>query len=191
MELGAKYSADGSSFIASRTVGRESDIVLFNSDGAVLRGLTRANGAIDVSPDWSPDQSKVVFVSNRGGGPQIYVMDANGGNTQRVSFVTSTYCTSPDWAPRGDKIAFVCLAEGRNQLFVANSDGTQPLQLTTYGSNEDPSWSPDGRYIVFATTFGQGRTYNLAIVRLDGSNMRQLTYFKSDALDPAWGPPLK
>ena len=187
MELGSKYAKDGSTIVFSRTYGRDADIVLGTESGQELKRLARDNGAIDVSPDFSPDQSQIVFVSNRAGGPQIYVMGSDGSNVRRVSYVGSNYCTSPTWSPRGDKLAFVCRADAGHQLFVSNVDGTQPLQLTTVGSNEDPTWSPDGRYIIFASTLGRG-VFNLALIREDGSNFRQITNMRVGATDPAWGP---
>ena len=86
---------------------------------------------------------------------------------------------------KGDKIAFVCRSENRHQVFVTNTDGTQPVQLTTRGSNEDPSWSPDGRYLVFSSTaFGSSKS--LAMIRADGANMVSLYESRSGSFDPAW-----
>ncbi len=188
LELGAEYSSDGQQILMSRTVDGESDIVLANSDGTVAKTLTSRNGAIDVSPAWSPDGRQVAFCSNRGGGPQIYTMNVDGSNAKRISFVTSNYCTSPAWSPLGDKIAFVCRADYGFQMFVANSDGSKPLQLTSSGSSEDPSWAPNGQYLVYSSTFAYGGRYQLALIRPDGTGMKQLTFRKFDDTQPAWGP---
>jgi TolB protein len=189
MELGAKFfPGQPDRLLASITAGRESDIVEMNLQGVVQRKLTATNSAIDVSPDFSPDGQQVVFCSNRGGGPQIYVMNSQGGAVRRVSYVTSGYCTSPDWSPKGDRIAFVCRADGGFQLFVADPDGSNPLQLTSYGDNEDPDFSPDGRYIAFSSTFGKKTAPSIAMIRVDGSAMRQLSQSRSGDSDPAWGP---
>ncbi|RMG43000.1 MAG: hypothetical protein D6719_04765 [Candidatus Dadabacteria bacterium] len=188
LELGGKFNKDGSLILASRSSGKESDIVLMRPDGAVIRRLTRPNGSIDVSPDWSPDNSRIVFCSDRSGGPQIYVMNADGSNQHRISFVSSNYCTSPVWSPAGDKIAFVCRAERGFNLFISDTDGSNPLQLTSYGNNEDPSWSPDGRYLAFATTFGRGSVTHIAIIRNDGSSLTQITHGRNSDSQPAWGP---
>jgi TolB protein len=187
LELGGKFSRDGRRILASRSMGKDSDIVLLHTDGSLAKSLTRSNGAIDVSPDWSPDNSQIVFCSNRGGGPQIYTMSADGRNAKRVSYVSSSYCTSPVWSPKGDRIAFVCRASGGHQLFTAAPDGSDPLQITNYGKNEDPAWSPDGRYLVFASTaFASGRIFNLGLIRSDGSNLRRLTSGRSGDTSPAW-----
>lgn len=188
LEVGAKYSRDGRSILTARTEGRESRLVLLNADGTLARTLTRSRGGIDVSPDWSPDNRRIVFCSNRGGGPQIYTMGVDGRNVSRISFVKSNYCTSPAWSPRGDRIAFVCRAEGAHQIFTVDPSGNKPLQLTTYGNNEDPSWSPNGEYIAFATTFGRGGVFNIAIMGKDGSNLQTITNSRLGSFQPAWGP---
>ena len=178
----------GDRLLLARSRGGDSDLVLMDQRGQVLRALTRSNGAIDVSPSWSPDNARVAFCSNRAGSPQIYTMNADGSGVRRISYVTSNYCTSPAWSPKGDKIAFVCRAERGFHLFVADSDGSNPIQLTSYGSNEDPTWAPNGEYLAFATTFGKGSTFQIAMIRPDGGNMRQLTFSRTDDTQPSWGP---
>lgn len=187
LEIGGKYPKAGG-YLVSISEGRDSDIVLLNSNGSIAKRLTTKNGAIDVSPEFSPDESKIVFCSDRAGGPQIYVMNADGSGVKRISFVTSNYCTSPSWSPKGDKIAFVCRADAGFQMFIANPDGSNALQLTSSGDNEDPDFSPDGRYIVFATTFGHRGVFNLALMRSDGSSTHQITSSRGGDFEPTWGP---
>jgi TolB protein len=188
LEMGAKFSRDGSTLLGSRSIDGESDIILMGLDGSVIKRLTQSNGAIDVSPDWSPDESRVVFCSNRGGGPQIYIMGRDGGAAKRISYVNSNYCTSPSWSPKGDKIAFVCRADGGFQVFVANTEGGEALQLTSSGDNEDPDWSPDGRYLVFSSTLSRNGTPRIAMMRVDGANFRELTSGRIGDSMPSWGP---
>lgn len=186
LEIGAHFLSPAQ-VLVSRTEGSDSDILLLNSDGGLARRLTPPNRAIDVSPVPSPDGTELLFCSNRGGGPQIYLMGIGGGNARRVSFVTSNYCTSPAWSPKGDKIAFVCRADGNFQLFVADRDGQNAVQLTSSGSSEDPEFSPDGRYLTFATTYFGG-PYSIGIMRTDGSSIKQITTSRGGDFEPAWGP---
>lgn len=189
LEIGAHFLNE-SQVVFSRTEGTDSDIMVMNVDGSGARRLTPPNRAIDVSPVPSPDGSKIVFCSNRGGGPQIYVMGSDGSNPTRVSFGASNYCTSPAWSPAGDKIAYVCRADGSFNIFVADPDGSNTVQLTSSGSNEDPEFSPDGRYLTFATTsFGGG--FSIALMRTDGTSMKQVTKSRGGDFEPAWGPLLK
>jgi TolB protein len=155
----------------------------------VLRKLPGGGSVIDISPDFAPDFSEFAFCSNRGGGPQIYVSSLEGDQVRRISFVRSNYCASPTWSPRGDRIAYVCRVDGRFQIFSSRPDGSDAQQLTAVGNNEDPSWSPDGEFLTFATTAALGQGYDLAIMRANGSNVTFLT--KSPRIseqDPAWAP---
>jgi TolB protein len=192
LEVGGTFTPPGTSILTSITESNDSSLVEIDFSGRKRRTLTPRNGAIDVSPDISPDGRYVAFCSDRAGGPQIYVMESGGGPATRVSFVSSRYCTSPAWSPDGDRIAFVCRADGGFQLFLANPDGSSPLQLTSGGDNEDPTWSPDGRYVAFASTFGKKAGFNLALMRvarnLEGSNFRQISFTRGDDSQPDWGP---
>ena len=186
--IGAHYLKDGKTVIVSSTAAGGSDLLLMNLDGSVVRKIAGGGGVINVSPSLSPDQSRVAFCSNRAGGPQIYTMGMDGSDVRRVSFASSNYCTSPAWSPRGNRIAFMCRADAGFNIFVADADGSNPAQLTSYGNNEDPDWSPDGRYLVFSSTFGKGYVTSLAVMREDGSNIRQITSSRIGDSEPAWGP---
>ncbi|MCB0346953.1 MAG: PD40 domain-containing protein, partial [Bdellovibrionales bacterium] len=118
---------------------------------------------------------------------QIYIMPTAGGNAQRISFTKSNYCTSPAWSPKGDKIAFVCRQSG-NQLFVSAPDGRQSVQVTFSGNNEDPSWSPDGRYLVYSSSNANGAPRNILMRMLAGGSPMQITFAKSEDSQPAWSP---
>jgi len=188
LELGAEFSPDGSRLVASASINGISKIVNFSLSGRLTNKLT-SSGSIDVSPTWSPDGSQVAFCSNRGGGPQIYVMPASGGRAKRISYTNSSYCTSPSWSPKGDKIAFTCRSGG-NQVFVSDPSGSNASQLTSGGNNEDPSWSPDGRFLAFSSNFGRRGPRNIGVLSLLGGAPRQVTFSKSEDSQPAWSPRL-
>jgi TolB protein len=189
LEIGAHF-LNADQIVFSRTEGSDSDIMAMNLDGSGLRRLTPPNRAIDVSPVPSPDSSQIAFCSNRGGGPQIYVMGADGSNPHRVSFGQSSQCTSPAWSPTGDKIAFVCISDGGQNIFVSDPAGSNTVQLTSIGKNEDPEFSADGRYITFATT-QFGGVFSIAMMRVDGLGIKQITSSRGGDYEPAWGPLLQ
>lgn len=193
LEVGGTFVPGSNQILTSVSQGQGSNLLVLNRDGTVVTKLTQSNQVIDVSPSFSPDGSQITFCSDRAGGPQIYVMGRDGSGAHRISFVQSSYCTSPRWSPKGDRIAYVCRADGGFQLFVSDTDGSKAVQLTSGGDNEDPTWSPDGRYLIYSSTFGKrGGSKGLALMRVvrgaEGSGIKQLTFGRSDDLQPSWGP---
>jgi TolB protein len=185
LEVGAKFLKDGSGLICSASFDGISNIVTFNMQGQVTRKVTQG-GFLDVSPSVSPDGGRFAFVSSRGAGPQVFTTSIAGGEPTRISFTGSNYCTSPNWSPKGDKIAFTCLSGG-NQVFVAGADGSNALQLTFGGNNEDPSFSPDGRYILFSSSLG-GKGRSIMLLPLHTGQPRQITSGPGEDSQPIWGP---
>jgi Tol biopolymer transport system component len=122
---------------ASRNYG----IVLVKADGRGLRNLT--TNWRDMSPAWSPDGSKLVFV--RAG--RLYVIGADGSGLRRITPLRLNRAFSPAWSPDGRSIAFV---RGRT-LYVMRSDGRAIRRIfyrdTLWAGR--PSWSPDGKWIAF------------------------------------------
>lgn len=186
LEIGAKFTPDGSGLISSASFDGISRIVMFDLRGTVTAQLTKSS-SIDVSPSYSPDGSQVAFCSNRGGGPQIYIMGADGSSPRRASFADSNYCTSPAWSPKGDKIVFVCRQAGF-QLFMSGPEGGSAVQLTFSGDNEDPSWSPDGRFIAFSSTTLGGGGKSIGILSLLGGKPTRISQSKGSDSQPAWSP---
>jgi TolB protein len=182
--LGGAWSPDGSRLLVTRLEGVDnSDIFLLDRGGQQLARLTDHWG-IDVSPTWAPDGRRLAFCSARAGSPQIYVMNADGSGVQRVSR-TGSYNTSPAWSPKGDRIAYTTRAGGF-QVVVANVDGSN---AQTIGAGEDPSWAPDGRYVVFSS--GRGNHRHLVLADRDGKVSKELTRGAGDDTSPAWSPRLE
>ncbi|HVG22363.1 MAG TPA: translocation protein TolB [Blastocatellia bacterium] len=149
------------------------EIYVSGLDGSSPRRLTRTQKGINISPRWNPRTGReIAFISNRGGSPQIYVMDASGAN-QRPLVARGGHADSPSWSPDGRYIAFTYGGAGSFQIFVADVASGQLLQLTSQGRNESPTWSPDARHIVFQSN-RSGR-WEIWQMHIDGSGQRQLT----------------
>ncbi|MGH7896871.1 MAG: Tol-Pal system beta propeller repeat protein TolB [Candidatus Binatia bacterium] len=185
LNLGGRFSPDGRSIAVSLERGGNSDIFLVDPEGQVRSQITKA-AEIDVSPSWSPDGSRLAFVSARTGSPQVYTLSADGSDQKRVTFQGS-YNTSPCWSPKGDLIAYVSRQSGFN-VFTVNLKTNQVKQVTSQGNNEDPWFSPDGRYLVFSSTRVGKPALFLADVT--GEHQVQLTRSGGDDTSPSWSPRL-
>ncbi|HVI98359.1 MAG TPA: Tol-Pal system beta propeller repeat protein TolB [Sphingomonas sp.] len=180
-----RFSPDGRSILFSMAVGGNTDIYRVSASGGRPQRLTTSPG-IDTGGSYSPDGSRIVFESDRSGGQQIYVMDANGGNQHRISFGGGRYAT-PVWSPRGDLIAFTKLG-GTFRIGIMSPSGGGEKILTDGWQDEGPSWSPNGRVIMYFRTSQGGRgTADLWSVDLTGVNERKIPT-PLDGSDPAWGP---
>jgi TolB protein len=158
------------------------EIYVSNLDGSNPRRLTRTSKAVNISPRWNPRTGReIAFISDRGGSPQIYVMDASGAN-QRPLLSIGGHADSPAWSPDGRYIAFTWGGAGSFQIFIADVASGQILQLTSEGRNESPTWSPDGRHIAFQSN-RTGR-WEIWQMHIDGSGQRQLT--RNGGRSPSW-----
>lgn len=190
MSFAPRFSNDGNSIIMSIADGGSTHIHKMDLRTRRLIKLTSGNGTIDTSPSYSPDGGRIVFNSDRGGTQQLYVMNADGSNIQRISFGDGRYGT-PVWSPRGDLIAFTKMAEGKFYIGVMRPDGSGERVLTESYLDEGPSWSPNGRVIVFHRQFpsARGKAGNTRVYTIDltGYNLREVLT-PMDASDPAWSP---
>ncbi len=170
-------------FVFSSSKDGNIDLYIMSLKSDTVKKLTSSQN-IDVSPAISPDSEYIAFVSDRGGSPQIYVMRRNGSDARRITFAGS-YNTSPSWSPKGDKIVFSGRQE-KNQIFTVNPDGTGLTQLTTQGNNEDPSFSPDGRFITFSSD--RDGVKGIYTMRTNGESQKRITPKKMRAFYPRWSP---
>jgi TolB protein len=190
------YSPDGNTLSFS-VLGSDARSGIFTYD--VARGccLAYLSGGpwYDLSPTYSPDGRWMAFNTNRFGDhvPQVMLMPAEGGDAETLSpyqYGGGGYFTSPDWSPTSDLVAFHgAIERGRYHILVADlADGGRVLrQLTTEGNNEDPSWAPDGRHLVFVGERYWG--YGLFVVDVASGQIRPILSGRRVGV-PDWSPPI-
>ena len=147
MTFAPRFSPDGKKIIMSFAKDGNSDIYTMNMETRVVERITD-HTSIDTSPSYSPDGKYICFNSDRSGLQQIYVMRSDGSNVKRITFGKGLYGT-PVWSPRGDLIAFTKVHKGRFYIGVMRPDGSGERLLTENFYQEAPSWSPNGRVLIF------------------------------------------
>jgi TolB protein len=187
MNTGASWSPDGRQIALTLSKDGNPEIYVIDAaTGKILRRLTNHRG-IDTSPAWSPSGREIAFVSDRHGGPQIFVMNADGSNQRRVS-MNGDYNTTPTWSPRRDLrvLAYTTRDGGNFDIVTLNLDTKQMVRITQgQGNNEEPSFSPNGRAIAFASVRPEGA--GLYIANADGSG-QQVRVYSGRVTSVDWGP---
>jgi TolB protein len=166
------------------THSSNSQVYTINADGTGLQPLTH-NSAIDTEPVWSPDAQWIYFTSDRGGSPQIYRISSSGGDAQRVTF-EGVYNVSPRISPDGKSLAYIRQEQGRFRVTLQDLASGQVQILSDSAKDESPSFAPNGRLIIYATSVnGKGA---LAAVSSDGRVKQRLSEAGGDVREPAWSP---
>lgn len=178
--LSPAFKPDGTVAAAYSEAQKTSIYAFSGRSKTLLSGL----GGINVSPTFSPDGGRMAFTSDQGGTTSIYVGSASGGGG--ASRLTSgAKATDPSWSPTGEYIAFV---SRETDICIIRPDGTGFRQLTGgQGLNHRPSFSPDGRMIVFSST-RNGRT-QLFVMSANGDKQQPLmSDNRMNQEQPYWCP---
>ncbi|MBS1186152.1 MAG: tolB [Burkholderiaceae bacterium] len=181
------WSPDGSRIALALSRDGLTQVYVTNADGSGLRRLTNTYG-IETEPRFSADGKSIYFTSDRSGGPQIYRMSVHGGHAERITFKGS-YNISPRVSPDGKTLAYISRREGGFNLYALDLTNGQELRLSDEGRAESPSFSPNGKYLMYAT--GSGRRGALSVVSVDGRVKHRLTTRAGDIREPSWGPFMK
>jgi TolB protein len=182
--LSPAWSSDGMKLAFSSSRTGDPEIYVVDASGANLRRVTAYKGP-DVSPVWNPKtNAQIAWVSGRTGLPQIYTMESDGTNVQRMT--DQGYAVSPSWSPNGQFLAFAWIrhygpgAPGAQDIYIMDITTRKFVQLTHNGRKNDfPSWSPDGRHIVFQADD------QIWTMLADGTQQKQLTFAGRNS-QPNW-----
>ncbi len=177
------WSRDGGQIALTLSRDGGSQIFLMNADGSGLKRLSQSS-AIDTEAAFSADGQQLYFVSDRGGSPQIYRMALTGGSAERVTF-TGTYNTSPALSADGKTMAYISrLAGNIFRLHSMDLSSGAITSLTNSGWDERPSFSPNGKLLLFTTREG-GKSV-LMSVTLDGKVVSRLQTADGEVRQAAW-----
>lgn len=175
-------------------VSGQHDVYVMEADGSSPTRLTTSL-AYDDQPKWSPDGSKIVFMSGRDGNFEIYTMNPDGSAQTRITN-NPAGDGFPAWSPDGQKIAFVrgnLNNASTFEIWVINANGTGEVRLTTDSAIDAvPSWSPDGSKIVFmsggSSLFDPNAFEIYTINAVDGTNRTRLTNNTIADGQPSYSP---
>ncbi|BCO28190.1 protein TolB [Rhodoferax lithotrophicus] len=181
------WSPDGKTLAVTLSRDGGSQLFLLSASGGEPKRLIQS-GSIDTEPVFSPDGQSIFFVSDRGGSPQIYKVPATGGGVERVTF-TGSYNISPAISSDGRWMAYISRVGGVFKLHVMQLAGGVVAAITETAADESPSFSPNGKLLVYATQ-QQGREA-LMTSTLDGKVKARLNGPSGDIREPHWGPFLK
>ncbi|MCK4708109.1 MAG: PD40 domain-containing protein, partial [Gammaproteobacteria bacterium] len=178
------WSPDGKSLALVLSKDKSADIYIMNIATKKLTRLTR-HRSIDTEPVWSADGQTLVFTSDRSGSPQLYEMPVRGGKPRRLTF-EGRYNTAADLSPDGKNIIMVFADQGKYKIAQLERETGNLTVLTSNSLDESPSFSPNGRMVLYAST--QGNKGVLFMTSLDGKSMHKLSDQLGDIREPVWGP---
>ena len=162
---------------------RPSELCVTYPDGLDVSRLT-SDGRMTVFPRWQADGESIVYISDKGGAPQIWQMNTKtGARSVKFSFkgTPAGVAVSPD----GTKIAAILSFQGNPELYVLHNGNYTRLTNTPLASEGQPTWSPDGRQIAYVSD--ETRHPQIYVVDVATRQKRRLTSRGSMNYDPDWG----
>lgn len=164
---------------------RTKRLAIMDSDGANHRFITTGQSTA-LTPRYSPDYRKLVYLSYVDGNPRIYVYDIGTGK-QTLITQSSNPTFAPRWSPDGRWILYSMAVGGNTDIYRVSAQGGESRRLTDApGIDIGGSYSPDGSQIVFESD--RSGTQQIYIMSADGSNQRRLSFFGGRSATPEWSP---
>ena len=179
--------------VFSMELGGNSELYTVREDGTGLTRLTY-NPGVDITPEYSPDGRKLVWLSERDGVAELYTMNADGTQPRRLTTLglPMGLLLNPTWSPDGRTIAFQMASADNSgwDVYAMPARGGTPVRLTdAYGDDIHPEYTPDGQYLVYASQNGDmSGPRLLRIMRPDGSENAIYLSAATSLAVPAFSP---
>jgi TolB protein len=177
---GSNNSSPAGKIVFTCYVQQIDQICLMNADGSGRRQLTHFQ-ATTFYPSLSPDGDTIYFISRQNGNFDIYSMNTNGKGVKQITKGIGTLY-APELSPNGKRIVFT---NNGNGIWVVRTDGKNAHAISTK-DDIDPTWSPDGMRISFASSRSGSR--QLYVMDSDGSEVDQLTDLNNMGGRSSWSP---
>ena len=184
MNSAPAWSPDGKFLALVLSKDGSPDVYTLNTATKRLKRLT-SHRAIDTEPVWTPDGRKIIFTSDRSGTPQLYEIDVDGGRPRRITF-EGRYNAGATLSPDGRYVAMVHGDRGQYRIAQLERDTGTLTVLTDDSLDESPSFSPNGKMVIYAST--RGNSGILFAVTIDGRARHKISAQSGDIREPVWGP---
>lgn len=185
------FSPDGTKIVFYSAASGNDEIYVMSADGGGARNVTNSPGR-DIHPHWSPDGARIIFNSTRDDAAHfdVYVMKADGSGVTRLTD-TRDEETCAQYSADGRKIVFLRgFPDGNDDIMVTGPDMKEALNLSAspYANEGWPSWSPDGKRVLFSSN--RTGVMIVYVVNADGSGLRALTDGMATSEDAraVWSP---
>jgi TolB protein len=157
------------------------DIFFHDLSSGARRAFARFSG-LNTSAAVSPDGSRVAMILSKGGSPDVYVANAEGGGLLRLTATPEDEST-PTWSTDGEWIYYATKLGGRRTLARIPAAGGHGQRVSTPGilNPTSPSFSPDGKWLAFTE---QTREFTICVMPAGGGQVTELV----SGEDPSWSP---
>ncbi|MBC8031843.1 MAG: PD40 domain-containing protein [Pyrinomonadaceae bacterium] len=185
------------SFMESVGLSPKGERALFNARGDVFtapiekgptRNLTHSSGAHDKWPSWSPDGSRIAFISDMSGEEELYIAPQDGLKpAEQITRGGKAMRYQPEWAPDGKRIAF---SDKDGKLYVVTLADKKVTEIvdSKYNQIRDYTWSPRGNFLAYSTPDNPNRNSSIFIWSAADGRVRRVTDEMFNAQSPAWDP---